>query len=233
VISSNVEPSRVFNIRIYLPNTEKQPKIATHIQPLRPTMRFLLFSLLLFLPASSQAAEQKRPVPNIPPPTPVLCKTDATCDRDPKHLEAFVTGFYRWYLGLDLRRNAVPWNTPPTLEQKAQIDAIRHEKKQTMEEVMSPTFFAWVENLYKTEGGQEPNSRYCSVGGDPITCTQDYTDEWIDKISSKHMFLRNKHAEIRVFRPWEGGIQADHLNVSLVVVSGTWRIDAINDKKIK
>ncbi|MFN7226529.1 MAG: hypothetical protein ACK5UY_04670 [Holosporales bacterium] len=54
-------------------------------------MKMLFFFLLLCAALPAWAGD-------IQPPTLVPCKTAATCDRDPQHLEKFLTDFYRWYI---------------------------------------------------------------------------------------------------------------------------------------
>jgi hypothetical protein len=218
----------LFKVRIYLPNTEKQPKIATHIQPLRPTMRFSLFFLLLLIPASSQAAEQKRPVPNIPPPALVLCKTDATCDRDPKHLEAFVTGFYKWYLALEPRRRSTHNGNPSDAEQQTEIDKIGSEEEQTMSKALTPRFHRWVGSLFQDKEPQ-PDPRYCSIDSNPFFCGQDWMDEWADTATARLVSIDKEKAIVHAILPWPESPDTPSTEVTLKVTKGAWRIDAIRD----
>jgi hypothetical protein len=57
----------------------------------------IALALAALVSVSAMAKESAENILKIQPPKLVECRTSATCDRDPKHLEDFVVQFYQWY----------------------------------------------------------------------------------------------------------------------------------------
>ncbi len=75
-------------------------------------MRILLIIVFILYTGMPHAAIADELL-GIEPPAFVTCENEANCDRDPKHLEAFVARFYEWYITIEEADIAIPRNVSP------------------------------------------------------------------------------------------------------------------------
>jgi hypothetical protein len=201
-----------------------------------PLSNFLRRALLLgglvglFAFASpASAADPARPLPNNPPPALVLCRSVADCDRDPKHLEDFVAGFYKWYVTSDPIRESLHDTSPPT-PQKIIWDVVRAQD-QILKDRLTPAFYHWVRVLALQE---DPPSdpRRCSTGSNSITCVQELYEEQMYSTTAHTDSIGTRTARVTVRLPTladEVEYPPYHLTIELKAYRGNWRIDGILD----
>lgn len=154
----------------------------------------------------------------IKPPILVECKPDATCDRDPMHLEKFVTGLYRWYVDSEVRI----YHIHPALRRML----AREEKQKKLDTMLTPSFAGFIEDqIQRAQKGD-----YEALDSDFILQGNDYLPEWASTAYSKTLSVNDVAAKITVYLP----IPRDKnffppapyckVHVTLKPSAGAWRI---------
>jgi hypothetical protein len=182
-----------------------------------------------FIPTAS-AADPTRPLPNNPPPALVSCRSVADCDRDPKHLEDFVAGFYKWYTSLDVVDHARLQDVPEE-KRDAWLRQKGVEEWRILKDRLTPAFYHWVTVLALQE---DPPSdpRRCSTGSNSITCVQELYEEQMYSTTAHTDSIGTRTARVTVRLPTladEVEYPPYHLTIELKAYRGNWRIDGILD----
>ncbi len=185
-----------------------------------------LFGLLAVNLSSAVATAA---LPDVPAPTLIQCRTDSTCDRNPQHLEAFVAGFYRWYIANDIKFYSYADPKLSSEEQKKLIKDFTKNETSVMQESLTPAFYNWTK-IYTSTKSPASDSRYCPPETNVITCAQDEFNEWLNA-TAQLVSINGDTAQILVglpSPPIESGKMLFHrLSVQLKVEQGIWQIDSV------
>jgi hypothetical protein len=185
-----------------------------------------VFMLVFITPPIAHAAEETVLMAGIKPPELVECKTPATCDRDPKHLEKFVADFYKWYIGKEVEFESIPWSSSPSKEQKDLLNKFVKTEEDIYRKLLSPSFYKWKENV--SIEMDYTNYKYCSPGTNTLLCAQDFNEKWASNASAKIVKLEQNSAILTVDLP-QLGDNSMHLilSVELKLINGQWLINAV------
>ncbi len=152
-------------------------------------MRIILaVVLLLCIAPSTQALD----VPQ--------CPSSKTCDRNPEHLQRFVSTFYTWYI-VSTFENKMTWEDEP-------IHSV-------LKETLTPDLLRRLPVIAQ------------DMGPDGLIYAQDYNDTWFYPIV-KIQKMNKDSAEMTVGLP--GSYIPFTLSVSLRIAGGKWRIDDVRER---
>ena len=190
---------------------------------------YFIFLIILLLQPSLVLAKNAEEVPIIQPPTLVECKSEKFCDRDPEHLEKFVSDFYKWYIAskqftFSSALHKLPHETFIKIKQ-----AHNKEEDNFLKKLITPDFYQWIHNVSDNKYDRAETEKYCSQDINFFTCSQDYHEEWLYETKSKLIKINNYSATIIVFLPFplDKSLKQPSPHLILVeveVIEGNWRI---------
>ena len=167
---------------------------------------FLLISTFSDIAFASKKNSQF-PITN--PPVLLECKTEATCDRVPKHFEKFISEFYIWYMSHE---------GPEHLEKNEYV-----EVHNFLKESLTRRLLKWENRVYSYTA--YPNKDFCSLDTDVILCAQDWLMDWIYNAKIKTIRISNSKAFVFI------NLYPDYqLTVRLKVEDKVWKIDGVMRK---
>ena len=192
----------------------------------------LCSSLLLFVPqlvfATGAVAQ------TIEPPRLVDCKTPSHCDRDAQHLEAFVAGFYEWYV----EQRAAMFASLQSHDKKDE-DKIRDTYYQAAQKAMKERFTANFRRVYERAmqvmDGENAAPFCTDTDSDPVLCTIAEPDKWSGPVSAHLDSITEPAANLTVSLPeaMASGepTPAYKLSVILKRQNGAWAIEKVSSPK--
>lgn len=175
-----------------------------------------LLLTLLYGPALAADAET---YPAAPTPTPVPCRTVASCDQSPEHLEQFAITFYDWYVA-------------ETKRARHRI-AFYEEDEGVLNAALTAKFYALHRKAMSGYDGQNL-SPYCKdTDADPIHCSYSPPDQWLGPVVAHDVILWGKRAQMNIsfpaFMNGSGFEKPYDVKLCLKVEGGVWRIDRVTD----
>jgi len=179
--------------------------------------RCLPLILIMHCPFSAFAEDGEPSL--VTSPEAVRCASETDCDRDPKHLEQFITGFYSWYVDSEVRiyhlhpgsRREVPYK----------------EKEKKLYTMLTPSFAAFIED-YERRAKLEDEV----LDSDFILHGSDYFPEWASTAYSKAIYVDAHSARLTVYLPTPPDKKLFppapycKVHVTLQPAEGTWRVAA-------
>jgi len=174
-------------------------------------------------------------VPKIDPPELIECRSEASCDRDPAHLEKYVADFYKWYVASINTVFSPSWDKLSPQERKERRQD--HEKKQHrfLKERISPRFKEWLRKSTPPPGeccADVYDPHFCPSDSDPIICAQDWHDEWMFHASAKMVEAKSDVVTLIAtfpIQPNEFGEPSSPylLSVNMKLIKGLWLVDGV------
>jgi hypothetical protein len=204
--------------------------------------------LALLLPSVLFAKSQAPEIPYVAPPKLVECKTEQTCDHDPKHLEEFVINFYEWYIKEHNKLSQPDWNTYTIPEREKDYNLEELETlwvkrgklgDSKLKEMVISKLAAWIYIAPEYDNGK-PAKYFCARDYDPILCQEYIPDSFKSKLTTKILNLDSHSVQILLFLPkaiYNGGnlkpTSLTNLSVWLETEDGAWKISRVREWPLK
>ncbi len=180
---------------------------------------------LLLLPIISISEEQ---ISNNHPPPFVECRIESKCDSDIEELKQFLMNFYKWYV-INEDEIFLPQYRNLTGKEHKKF-RLKHEKNtnEVLKKYLTPSFYAWRKKVLSSEYASLPkHPKYCWSDTNTITCTQDYDLDWFLNMKIEVTEIYDKRTIFNITLIDSFNISYE-LIVTLKVVEGVWRIDAVD-----
>jgi len=184
---------------------------------------FAFFALCIFIDFPALAEDATL----IAPPELVMCKSDATCDHDPTHLEKFVADFYKWYVTVINIDASIPANRNRNYAQQ-RVELEKNEEAY-LKKSLTPDFQEWRRKIFSDPEGYVDvfDPRFCTSDTDPMLCAQDSRNEWKHSASATLIAI-GSHIAVFIVKLSPGFGNSDIpylLTVRMRSTDGVWRID--------